>query len=167
MISAEEESKDRRWRRTPPEAMVGKTFGRLTVLARSDRRYMKNRLYHCLCECGSEVYEIGHRLRKGLKKSCGCLPTGPKTDRPNPGVLPLPENFVANKRVRDLSGKRFGMYAAIRPIGSDINRNILWLCRCDCGAERRIPTNNLVSGNSTNCGCVHGRTPQRIGRELV
>lgn len=27
------------------------------------------------------------------------------------------------------------------------------LCRCDCGQEKRIPGNGLLSGFSTSCGC--------------
>lgn len=29
-----------------------------------------------------------------------------------------------------------------------------WLCRCDCGTERRVVRSDLQSGRSKNCGCV-------------
>src|SRR5680860_1259816 len=29
-----------------------------------------------------------------------------------------------------------------------------WLCRCDCGTERKVIRSDLWAGKSTNCGCV-------------
>lgn len=52
--------------------MVGKKFGRLTVIeevyCNKHRRYLK-----CLCECGNiKIVPMSH-LRNGHTKSCGCL----------------------------------------------------------------------------------------------
>ena len=57
--------------------MIGLKFGRLTVVNRS-KDYIspsgKHRIkWHCLCECGNEVDVLGHLLRNGHTKSCGCL----------------------------------------------------------------------------------------------
>lgn len=30
-----------------------------------------------------------------------------------------------------------------------------WLCRCDCGTERKVLSNNLMRGITESCGCVH------------
>lgn len=51
--------------------MTGKTFGKLTVLrfVDSDKRGAR---WLCKCECGAEKIVLGHRLRKGDLKSCGC-----------------------------------------------------------------------------------------------
>lgn len=50
------------------EAMLGKRFGRWTVL----RRY-KGDYYICRCDCGKEKAVRGHNLRAGMTRSCGCL----------------------------------------------------------------------------------------------
>lgn len=54
--------------------MIGKKFGRLTVLEKSDQRTSENRLkYECVCDCGNKVIVDGKSLRNGHTKSCGCL----------------------------------------------------------------------------------------------
>lgn len=54
--------------------MIGRKFGRLTVLNVSDQRTSENRLkYDCICECGNDVTVDGKSLRNGHTKSCGCL----------------------------------------------------------------------------------------------
>lgn len=53
--------------------MVGKTFGRLTVLALSDKKSPEGRLqWVCKCSCGNIVTVRGKYLRNGNTKSCGC-----------------------------------------------------------------------------------------------
>lgn len=53
--------------------MIGKKYGRLTVLEECDKRG-KSRcaFYKCRCECGNITYVDGSALRKGNTKSCGC-----------------------------------------------------------------------------------------------
>ena len=58
----------------PPKIqMIGKRFGRLTVIAEAPNRG-KNRYLVCQCDCGniSNPIHIGS-LRSGATKSCGCL----------------------------------------------------------------------------------------------
>jgi len=52
--------------------LVGQRFGRLLVIARSDK--IKNH-YHwlCKCDCGKEKVIAGSSLRYGTTRSCGCL----------------------------------------------------------------------------------------------
>ena len=47
--------------------LTGQRFGRLVVV----RRYDKTR-WLCQCDCGNEKIVIGHNLRRGHTKSCGC-----------------------------------------------------------------------------------------------
>jgi hypothetical protein len=32
--------------------------------------------------------------------------------------------------------------------------SIFWVCECECGNVRSIPTNKLISGWSKSCGCL-------------
>lgn len=53
--------------------MIGKKFGRLTVIKKvgvDNRRYLT---WLCKCDCGSEVIVRGVNLRNGNTKSCGCI----------------------------------------------------------------------------------------------
>jgi len=56
--------------------------------------------------------------------------------------------------IKDLSGIRFGRQIAIEPVGKNKYRNILWLCKCDCGNEHVVPSGKLIQGKSKSCGCV-------------
>lgn len=54
------------------EELIGKRFGRLTVL---DRYGVKNHhlQWKCQCDCGLVTLAYASQLRNGSKKSCGCL----------------------------------------------------------------------------------------------
>jgi hypothetical protein len=56
-------------------------------------------------------------------------------------------------------GQKFGKLLVIAE-ASPVNGRTMWLCRCDCGNEKVIKSENLVSGNSTSCGC------SKAGRSL-
>lgn len=54
--------------------LAGKRFGRLVVVRRSKERASDKHIrWDCQCDCGSEAVVIGHLMRYGLTKSCGCL----------------------------------------------------------------------------------------------
>lgn len=57
--------------------------------------------------------------------------------------------------VRDITGHRNGRLVAIKCVGLDKDQRALWLCRCDCGAEKVVQSNNLVRPTGTkSCGCL-------------
>jgi len=54
------------------EEMIGKRFGRLTVIALSGvKRHHAQWL--CQCDCGLTTLAYAYQLNSGAKKSCGCL----------------------------------------------------------------------------------------------
>lgn len=54
--------------------MVGKRFGKLTVLKESPNRKGKTVCWICKCDCGNITHPIkGTNLRNGTTKSCGCF----------------------------------------------------------------------------------------------
>ena len=48
--------------------LSGQTFGRWTVLG-----YAGRSRWNVRCDCGVEVTLLGHNLRRGSTRSCGCL----------------------------------------------------------------------------------------------
>lgn len=57
-----------------PDEMIGRTFGRLTVVALTDKRTRcRFRIYLCRCECGAEREVPGAHLRNETVRSCGCI----------------------------------------------------------------------------------------------
>jgi hypothetical protein len=52
----------------------------------------------------------------------------------------------------DISGQRFSRLTVIARAPS-VKGHTQWLCRCDCGAERSVGSNDLRSGHTRSCGC--------------
>lgn len=53
--------------------VAGDTFSRLTVIERTANNSRGEAKWLCRCSCGTFVTAVGHHLRAGLTKSCGCL----------------------------------------------------------------------------------------------
>lgn len=59
----------------------------------------------------------------------------------------------------DLTGQRFGKLIAIKIIERDKNRQIVWLCKCDCGKDHKVTATGLRAGRVghgkgvKSCGC--------------
>jgi len=57
----------------PIVSLIGKKFGRLTVICIADRgKYIKTK-WKCRCDCGNYVSILVTSLNSGNTKSCGCL----------------------------------------------------------------------------------------------
>ena len=53
--------------------LVGKKFGKLTVLSITDERNADNRvIWKCQCDCGNIKNVSSNLLKSGDTKSCGC-----------------------------------------------------------------------------------------------
>lgn len=62
----------------------------------------------------------------------------------------------------DLTGLKFGRLtvickAGIQNQGKRGSRS-MWLCKCDCGNEKVVIRNSLVTGNTQSCGCLEHET---------
>lgn len=112
------------------EDLSGQCFGKLTVIERAKNKG-KATMWHCRCECGNETIVSAGHLKEGATKSCGCSSVD---------------------RRRDLSGIKFGKLTAVNPVKMG-KRGMEWLCRCDCGNNHTVAISELVSGNTTSCGC--------------
>ena len=57
--------------------MIGRKFGRLTVLSRAGKHKTPSGpvldTWNCVCECGNHTVSLGRALRNGTTQSCGCL----------------------------------------------------------------------------------------------
>ena len=91
-------------------AMVGRKFGRLTVLAFSHRSVHGHYVWRCRCSCGEKKDILGYSLRSGDTESCGCLAREQTAQRSRThGRRGTPEyrswacmkTRCTNKRIRD------------------------------------------------------------------
>lgn len=53
--------------------ITNKRFGRLVALGPTDRRYVREVIWECICDCGKVCFVVGTSLRLGHTKSCGCF----------------------------------------------------------------------------------------------
>ena len=119
--------------------LTGKRFGKLVVV-KYHHPSQKGAFWLCLCDCGKEKVAWGNTLRKGETTSCGCL-TRELLARPKPATQ------------IDMTGKRYGRLVAIERDGSvELS---FWKCVCDCGYIGTFHGQNLRSGYTKSCGCLH------------
>lgn len=52
--------------------MIGRRFGKLTILTESGKSRDGQIKYLCACDCGNNSEVVGGSLRRGDTKSCGC-----------------------------------------------------------------------------------------------
>jgi len=127
----------------PATDLVGKRFGRWTILARCPERDKHGfALWLCRCDCGTERAVIQGSLRRGKSVSCGCF----QRERV----------ASADHHIINMVGQRFGRWivSAIDRSVQSKSRKTHWRCRCDCGVECTVSGGSLRRGESTDCGCV-------------
>lgn len=114
----------------PRKDLIGKHFGRLTVIEHSN----KDKYWICQCECGNikEIYE--YNLLKGKTNSCGCLH----------------KEIVHNALYENLIGNVYGRW---KVIGESEKGSQYCKCKCSCGTIKDVFKNSLKNGESTSCGC--------------
>lgn len=123
---------------------IGNRYGKLLVIDRDGSK--KGKAYWiCKCDCGNITSACGTSLRRGKKKSCGCL----------------------ERQVIDETGKRYGRLLVIKRVKKEDNKNAYWLCKCECGNETIVAGNNLRNGSTKSCGCYKSEQNTKPKKDLT
>ena len=75
--------------------------------------------------------------------------------------------------VKDLTGQKINNLLVIKQNGRTKYRQVKWLCKCDCGRQTVVISNNLLNGNTESCGCRRkinqrkGLAWERLVKELL
>ena len=113
------------------ESLIGKTFGRLTVIEETDKRRDGNIIYKCQCSCGKITEVCSKELKNGDTKSCGCLRA-----KYNIGEV------INNREILALVGTKEGF----------AKDNFYYHCKCLlCGREYDALAQTL--DHTISCGC--------------
>lgn len=59
--------------KTLTKGLIGKRFGKLFVLKQIENNKHGHSQWLCLCDCGNKKIVLGHSLKGGITKSCGCF----------------------------------------------------------------------------------------------
>lgn len=119
--------------------LIGKKFGRLTVLKKCGVDKNRHTIWLCQCDCGNTKEVLGTHLVSNKVQSCGCLLLE-RVKQPRP------------KNVHDLTNQRFGKLIA--KSYTIENGHAKWLCQCDCGNTIEVYGTNLISNQTCSCGCM-------------
>lgn len=68
-------------------------------------------------------------------------------------------------RLLDRTGQRFGRLVALGEAGRDNQGRAVWMCRCDCGTDKAVPSRHLGSGAVVSCGCYVRELAPTNGRK--
>lgn len=124
--------------------LTGQKFDKLLVLEKAESR--KRHVYwKCLCDCGNICEQSSEYLKRtGLPRDCGCSKK-----------ITQKKKRLEEKETR-LIGKRFGRLTVIKRTDRKMNNNkcYYWLCQCDCGNFKEVPSEYLTSGHTQSCGCL-------------
>ena len=123
-------------------------FGRLTVLRLGEKSNKGNGSYWiCQCECGKRCEVYASKLKTGHTTSCGCS---------------------HNDSIIDLSGRIYGKLTVLHDSGKrrQDSGGVIWTCQCECGQQKDIRQDALLSGASVSCGCQRSRGNEKVARIL-
>lgn len=110
--------------------LTGQKFGDLVVLGFVKFNNQNRAIWTCCCNaCGKEKDIRADALTSGATETCGC-------------------------RGKDLTNRRFGRLIVIEQVESSKSKRRVWSCQCDCGNFIETASNNLLSGDTTSCGCL-------------
>lgn len=68
-------------------------------------------------------------------------------------------------KFRDRVGDIYGRLKVVRHAGKDARNKHLWMCKCDCGNEKIVVSDNLSSGKSKSCGCLKSEFLAKSGNQ--
>ena len=134
--------------------LIGKKFGRLTVISRA-KDYISptgvaSAMWECKCDCGNTVIAHGGNLKRGKSLSCGCLA----------------KELATERYLDDLTGRVFGKLTVLSRAKDRVSVNgshsVMWRCKCECGKTTVVSASALKDGRQTTCGCSHKKPIQWI-----
>ena len=95
--------------RSTPEQMIGKRFGKLTVIAEDTENFTTLQKAVCRCDCGREKSVATRDLKNGKVTSCGC-------DRVLRRQESYPEYWKDKKMEEKLAAFRRGEFTAVETL---------------------------------------------------
>lgn len=129
--------------------LTGKQYGLLTVLEKGKTDKNGHVYWICQCQCGTIKEIAGSNLTQGTQ-SCGCLQS----------------KIASETHLLDLTGQKFGKLTVLQKTSTVGDKRVKWLCKCDCGTQIEVQSNNLTNGHTQSCGCIKSLGELKI-REIL
>ena len=120
--------------------IIGKSFGKWTVIDFIGRNEKSEQLFECKCICGTIKEHRRTTLTRNMSTQC-------KSCRMS--ELNMSENLV---------GKTFGEWSVTAKSLNQKRNEWFYVCICKCGTTRSMAASRLKSGNSTKCHKCRNKT---------
>ena len=122
--------------------LTNQCFGQLKVLYRTEGPDSKRTYWLCQCDCGNYTIVQGGHLKDLHTTSCGCR--------------------QKTSRLEDITGKKFGRLTVLSYDRTEGKGHTYWNCKCDCGVEKSIRKDGLISGSVVSCGCYNSENTSQL-----
>lgn len=135
------------------DPMIGRRFGRLTIVGRAEDRIYpsgkKGAVYTCACDCGNKKDIIAASLCSGRTKSCGCMLRETSRREAIARAAAKRENW------KTLIGQKFGKWTVLAIEDETDARGKHYVrARCDCGKISSVSINSLCRNQRSSTKCV-------------
>lgn len=122
--------------------ITGRKFNNWKVIERAKSK-KGQALWRCVCVCGQERIISGYKLRNGKIKGCRrCC------------------------KVIDLTGQKINKWLVLERDFSK-NKNVCWICRCDCGNVKSVFGCHLTRNKTVCCRkCSEHKNKERINTRI-
>lgn len=110
---------------------INQKYGDLTVVEYLGVSNFKGR-WLCRCDCGNFT-EVTTSLIGKRVISCGCIKKQPRKKQPR----------------KYYAGQSFGNWTVLKYVARS-----RYICRCVCGTEKEICSNEFKKGEPISCGCI-------------
>lgn len=127
--------------------MIGKRYGRLTVLSIEPWAPGKPARAVCRCDCGNLTTPRSGNVKNGSTTSCGCY------SRETSRQLGLRNGVTCDSII----GNKFGRLTVLAIDHRLSSGDAMMRCRCDCGNMTVTRANGLKNGHTRSCGCSHSK----------
>lgn len=119
--------------------MIGKQYGRLTVLSISHKDINSCAILNTVCSCGKEKTVRANNLKRGLTLSCGCLQ----------------KEICSKHNVYDqMIGKTYNRLTILSVAAND-KKDTFLNAICSCGKEITVRLSEVTKNRTKSCGCLH------------
>ena len=138
--------------------MLGKKYGRLTVLEKVNKLDSTRANWKCVCDCGNTITISGKKLRSGHTKSCGCYRK--EVTAPQQGLKNIHNTEYVKSKLKENGFELLSKYeGTLKPA------KMKCLC-CDLEFTRRIEaslynTNGCPRCSKANNGFMQNETFER------
>lgn len=130
--------------------LLGKQFGRLTVIEETSKRKYGDIIWKCQCECGNIKEIMTRNLISGDTISCGCYH----------------KEKWQQQITKDRVGQIYGKLTVLEKMDESSVGGWLWKCHCECGSIVQVSSASLESGHTISCGCVKSKGEEKISKIL-